>query len=450
MCGDGRIYPDGALLTDHERVQSVGKATDVVKEAQTPELVIDGAGKLVMPGLIDTHVHLAQALLRSAVPDDVDLLTWLREWVWPLQGAFDAADGRASAELCMLEMLKSGTTCFLESLLHTRYGGDGVAEAVARSGMRGCLAKTVMDVPGYASAANVLPPGMLEGHDEALQEFRRLYSRWHGREDGRLQVWLGPRTPGACSDHLYREVAQLARENETGVTMHLAEVKADIEYFAGRGTTPAKFVHDLGLTGKRRVFAHCVWLGENDQRLFAATGTSVAHCPSSNLKLGSGIAPVAQMLKSGVNVALGCDGGPSNDAYDLLREIRLAALLQKGIVLDARALTLHDAVRLATVNGAIALGLETEVGSLDAGKLADFIVVDLAGAHLAPATNPLSAVVYAGSGQDVQTVVIDGKLVVDGGRCLTLNEEKVVRAAWARAAALVERVGLNWKSRLPN
>lgn len=439
------IFERGSVVVEDDTISFVGKTDRMPEHPGSFEKVIDARGNVIMPGLIDTHVHLAQALLRGLVPDDVRLIDWLKDWVWPLQGAFDYEDGTVSAQLCMLEMLRTGTTCFVESLLHTRYGFDGIAQAALRSGMRAMLSKTVMDTPGYAGQKAIIHPTMVEDRDESLKEFKQMHDRWNGAGAGRIHVWLGPRTPGACSESLYRTVAQTAREYDTGVTMHLAEVKDDLQYFSSLETTPGEFVKRIGLTGARRVFAHCVWLPEDDMKLFAKTQTSVAHCPSSNLKLGSGIAPVSEMLELGVNVSLGCDGGPSNDDYDMIREVKLATLLQKGINLNPRALTATAALRMATVNGAKAVGQEKEIGSVEVGKKADIIIVDLQKPHLHPKTNPASTIVYSATGADVRTVMVDGKLVVEDYRVLTLDENAILRAASERAEKLVENTGKKWK-----
>lgn len=438
-------YDDGAILVEDGVITKVGRSDDVTKGVGSVDVTVDGRGCLVLPGLIDCHIHLAQALLRSLVPDDVNLIQWLKDWVWPLQGSFQVGDGRVSSELCILEMLKSGTTCFLESMLHSRYGLEGIAQVVLKSGIRGVLSKTVMDLPGYADQPVILPEGMIESREQAIKDFQALHRGWAGKGNGRIDVWIGPRTPGACTEDLYKEVASLAAETGAGITMHLAEVREDVEYFSRLRTTPSAFVEKLGMLGERRVYAHCVWLDEEDLRRFAKTGTSIAHCPSSNLKLGSGIAPVPDMLRLGVNVALGCDGGPSNDSYDLIREMKLAALLHKGGTLDSRAIRIMDVLRMATINGARALGKATEIGSLEAGKRGDFIVLDTRRPHLTPTLNPLSNLVYSAHGGDVRTVVIDGEVIVEDFRVKTMDETRILNEAQERAKALFERLGTKRK-----
>lgn len=223
-----RVIADGAVLVEGDRIAKVGKKTDLERDPSA-EFQIDANGMVLMPGLIDTHVHLAQALLRGCA-DDTSLLDWLQKYVWPLQGNFDAEDGKASAELCMLEMIKSGTTTFLESLLHSRYGFDGIAESLDASGMRGILSKTVMGLPGYGTEGSIMHPGMVEDAETCLREVEQYFKRWNGHGNGRVKVWYGARSLGGCTPDLYRRIAEGAKRLRTGITMHLSEVKEDVRY----------------------------------------------------------------------------------------------------------------------------------------------------------------------------------------------------------------------------
>ncbi|MCS7138419.1 MAG: amidohydrolase, partial [Candidatus Caldarchaeum sp.] len=375
--GSRRIIRDGCVLVDGDRIEMVGSREEVLPFSAGAE-VVDAQGCLVVPGLVDTHVHLAQALLRGVVPDNLTLIPWLRDWVWRFLGVYDQEDGKASAALCILEMLKTGTTAFIEIHLHSRYGFDGIAELVKKSGIRGVLSKTIMDMKGYAAEENIMPPSMIEDGEACIKEFKEMYRRWHGGADGRIDVWLGLRSAGAVSDKLFHEAAQLAKEYDIGITNHVAEVREDVEFYRkAYGTGVAGYLEKFDMLGERRVYAHCVWLKEEDMRKFAETGTTVAHCPSSNMKLGSGIAPVSDMLRLGVNVGLGCDGGPSNDSYDMIREMKMAACLQKVRTLDPRVISVWDVLTMATRNGARAMGKLNMLGSIEKGKKADLVIVSL-------------------------------------------------------------------------
>lgn len=437
-----RVIKDGAVLVRDDRIEYVGKAATFRKPLGV-EYEIDARGMIILPGLIDAHIHLAQALIRGCA-DDTALIDWLRKFVWPLQGSFDTDDGRTSAELCMLEMIKSGTTTFLESLLHSRYGFDGIAQSLERAGMRGILSKTVMGLPGYGNETNIMHPGMIEDPQTCLREVDAYFKRWNDQGNGRIKVWYGARSLGGCTPELYKQIGEGANRLGTGVTMHLSEVRDDVQYTQKQfGKTPAEFMDELGLVGPNVVFAHGVWLTEKEWQILANKQASVAHCPSSNMKLASGIAKLPEMMKTGVNVALGCDGGPSNNCYDMIREMKTASLLQKVRLLDPLVMNAETVLEMATLNGAKALGLDRDIGSIEVGKKADLILVSLRQPHLVPAFNPVSHLVYAADGADVRTVIIDGKIIMENRVVKTLEEERIIQEADRRATKLLERAGLD-------
>jgi 5-methylthioadenosine/S-adenosylhomocysteine deaminase len=443
--GRSRVLKSAWVWVEDGRYAKVGSAEEVRPFARHPDISIEGQGKVVMPGFVNTHVHLAQSLLRGAVPDDVRLLDWLRKWVWPLQGSFEGEDGVVSAQLALLEMIKAGTSAFVATSVNGRYDPGKVVKAVHGSGIRCALGRQVMDIPGYASEKDALPSSLVEEKEASIRSFKELHRRWNGR-DGRIWIWLSPRTPGACSDALFVEISDLLREFDSGLTMHLAEIRDDVAYFASRATTPSAFLHSRGLLRPKTVYVHCVWLSKDDILEFAKRGSTISHNPSSNMKLGSGIAPVAEMLKAGVNVTLGTDGGPSNDTYDLLRECKLAALLQKVKLSDPRAMGYLDVLRMGVTNGYKALGIGEAAGTIEEGKEADFIVFDMTRPHLVPAIDPLSNIVYAATGQDVIDLFVGGRAIMLDRKVLTLDEEEVVEKAAKRASSLFERAAIPRKS----
>jgi cytosine/adenosine deaminase-related metal-dependent hydrolase len=441
-----RIIRDGAIAIENDRIIAVGKTQDV-KRKHHADTRIHATGKVVLPGLVDCHVHLAQALIRGCA-DDVDLIPWLRDYVWRLQGRFTAEDGAASAALCIAEMLKSGTSCFLESMIHHRYGFDGIAQVVEHSGVRGCLSKLFMDLTGYAEQESIMDPGMIEEPEACIQETLAMHKKWEGAAGGRLHVWWGARTPGAVSPELYRRVAALAKERQMRITMHLAEVKADVDYTAKHfHQKPAEFARSVGMLGENVVLAHGVWFSPGEYPILASTGTHVCHCPASNAKLASGIAKIPEMLQAGISICLGCDGGPSNNAYDMFREMFLAAVINKARTLDPLTIPAETVIEMATINGAKALGLQDEIGSLEPGKKADLVLVDTRRLNLAPAYNPVSNLVYAANGSNVETVIVDGQVVVSEGHLQTLNEEDVIARAQKLGAQLLDRAGIRIQSR---
>src|SRR2546423_13386546 len=442
------IITNGAVAVTGNRIVAVGKSDALGQQYHDDERV-DVQGKVILPGLIDTHVHLAQALIRGCA-DDMALIQWLCDRVWVLQGNFTEDDGYVSARLCIAEMLKSGTTTFLESMLAHRYGFNGIAQAVEESGIRACLAGIVMDIGTYATQTNSMHPGMIEDRETSLLGVLDMNSKWEGAAGERIHVWFGPRTPGGFTYELYREMSDLARQRNMGITMHLAEVEADRIYLNERyGLSPVYYAESVGLLGPRTVLVHMVWLNQDDIAKLAGTETHVSHNPSSNSKLASGVCKVPQMLASGVNVALGCDGGPSNNDYDLIREMKLAAIIHKPVTNDPLIVPAETVLEMATITVARALGLEREIGSLAAGKKADLVVIDFNRLHTTQSLNPISTLVYAATGGEVGMVVVDGQIVVEQGQMLTMDEEEVMEQARYHAGALYRRAGIEIKPKWP-
>jgi cytosine/adenosine deaminase-related metal-dependent hydrolase len=442
MDSQRRIIKKGGIAVEDGVIVDVGKYEELDKHYKShADVLINAERDIALPGLVNTHVHLAQGLLRACA-DYLPLIPWLKDRVWPLQGNYTKEEALASARLVALEMIKTGTTSFLETGLVGRYGPDEIIEAIHATGLRAAIARHVMDLRGYATEEGVLHEGLVEAGDVSLKDTIRLYYKYHGW-DNRTWIWFGPRTPGAVSLELYREIASRARELKTGITMHLAEVREDVEYTTRYfGKKPVEFAHWLGLTGRDVVLVHVVWVTDDEIQLLARTSTNVSHNPSSNMKLASGAARVSDMLKAGVNVALGTDGGPSNNAYDLMREMKHAALLQPLRTLRADAIRAEDVLEMATIRGARALMIDHITGSIEKGKRADIIVVDYWQPHLHPLNNPVSHLVYAATGYDVKHSIIDGKLVMFNRKVLTLNEEKVIEEAEKAARSLYERAGI--------
>jgi cytosine/adenosine deaminase-related metal-dependent hydrolase len=442
MDRERRIIRDGAVAVEDGVIIDVGKREQLdEKYRRYADVLISAERDIVMPGLVNTHVHLAQGLLRACA-DYLPLIEWLRDRVWPLQGNYTKQEALASAKLVVLEMIKTGTTSFLETGLVGRYGPDEIIEMIHSTGLRAAVARHVMDLKGYATQDNILHEGLVESGDYSLKDTVRLIEKYHGW-DNRIWVWFGPRTPGAVSTELYREIAARARELKTGITMHLAEVREDVEYTVRNfGKKPVEFAHWLGLTGRNVVLVHVVWVEDSEIRLLSETETSVSHNPSSNMKLASGAARVSDMLRMSVNVALGTDGGPSNNSYDLIREMKHAALLQSLRTLRADAIRAEDVLEMATIRGARALMIDHLAGSIERGKRADIIVVDYWQPHLHPLNNPVSHLVYAASGYDVKHSIVDGRMVMFNRRVLTLSEEEILEEAERAAWSLYERAGV--------
>ena len=442
-----QIITNGAVAVEGNKITAVGKSKDVAAKYPQKRL-IDCNGNVLMPGLIDTHVHTAQAMIRGCA-DDLGLIDWLFNRVWVLQGNYDNNAGRTSASLCILEMIKSGTTAFLECMLAGRYGFDGVAEVVRQSGIKAAIGKIVMDLPSYAESDLQMYPGMVED-ETSIQDTLAAYDKWNGAADGRIQVWFGPRSPGGVTPALYDQISELARQRHMGITIHLCEVRQDLDYARSVGfRSPIEFAGAHGLLGPQTVIAHAVWTDEEDFKLMAETGSHVTHNPASNAKTATGIAPVHAMMNAGVNVSLGCDGGPSNNTYDMVRDMRMVSYLANLKGDDPTVVPAETVLEMATINGAKALGLEEQCGSIETGKRADFIIFDMDKPHLTPVYDPVSTIVYAAHGSDVDTVVIDGQIVMQNRKVLTLDEGAVLEEVGRRYQDVLKRAGLDIKPRWP-
>ncbi len=336
----------------------------------------------------------------------------------------------------------------LDVLVHSRYDFDRLAQAVDDFGMRGVLAKMVMDQAGVAQQAGVIDSGMLETEERSLAEADRAIGTWNGAAGGRIQVWYGPRVPrdpaGACSPAFYEKVARLAEEHGSGITVHLAGEKEDVPFFRREfDRLPVEFARDHGLVGPNVLLAMGCWISEEEIPILAETGTSLAHCPSANMKLASGVARVPEMLAAGVNVALGCDSGANNNCFDMVREMKAASLLHAIDRMDPRALTAEQAVEMATINGARAIGREHDLGSLEAGKQADIVLVDLDQPHTSPVLDPIANLVYCAHGGDVDTVMVAGRILMRDRTVLVADEDEILADAEERARSALKRAGVS-------
>src|SRR5262245_22073749 len=393
--------------------------------------IVDAGGGYVLPGFVQTHVHLCQTLFRGYA-DDLPLMDWLRRRVWPMEAAHTPATLRSAARLGILELLSSGTTTVLT--METVHDTDVVFEAAAESGIRATIGKCLMD-----SAAEA-PSRLQEAAMASLDESHALRARWHGAEGGRLQAAYAPRFAVSCSRELLAAVASLSAETGVLVHTHASESRDEIAIVRelSGGLSNIEYLASLELASPRLCTAHCVWVDERERHVLAEHDVKVMHCPSSNLKLGSGIAPVPEMRAGGITVSLGADGPACNNHLDMFEEMRLAALLQ-ATRLGPGALTARDALFMATRAGARTLGLEHEVGSIEAGKRADLIVVDRDRPHLLPGPDPYSTIVYAARATDVRTTIVDGDVLVDGFAPTRMDPHEIAAAASAAARELTTR-----------
>lgn len=419
----------GDLLVRDGRIENIGG------DAAEADMVIDAAGCAVMPGFIQTHIHLCQTLFRGAA-DDLALIDWLKKRVWPMEAAHTAASVRASALLGIAELIKGGTTCALtmETVNHT----EAVFETVDETGFRATVGKCMMD------KGDEVPPALHEETEASVQESLALLDTWHGRAGGRIRYCFAPRFAVSCTRELLLTVARLARERGVMVHTHASENLKECELVeTDSGLRNIAYLDSLGLSGRHVALAHCIHINEDEIEILKQTQTNVVHCPSSNLKLGSGIAPIKKMLELGVPVSLGADGAACNNRLDMFTEMRTAALLQK-VLHGPEVLPAKKALRMATIDGAKALGLELEIGSLERRKRADIVVLRLDELHSAPVPVDLaSLIVYSAQSSDVETVLINGLIVMSNRALLTIDEKKVIEEANREAKELLVRAGIN-------
>jgi 5-methylthioadenosine/S-adenosylhomocysteine deaminase len=406
-------------LIERGRIASI-LPTDSTLKTITAQEVIDGRGRVLLPGFVQTHIHLCQTLFRGAA-DDLALIDWLRNRIWPMEAAHTTDSLYASARLGITEMIRGGTTSALtmETVNHT----EAVFEAVEESGFRATIGKCMMD------KGNEVPAALREKTDQSINESLALLDRWHNRADGRIRYAFAPRFAVSCTRELLEQVARLSRERGVMVHTHASENLDEIEIVESEtGRRNIDYLNDLGLAASHVMLAHCVHLNDAEMEVLRSTGTHVAHCPSSNLKLGSGVARISEMLELGISVSLGADGAPCNNRLDMFTEMRTAALIQK-MRHGPEALPAVKVLRMATIDGARALGLGDEIGSIETGKRADLILLDLNRSHTVPCPDVVSTIVYAAESSEVETVIIDGNIVMRDRQLKTMDEQEVIREA---------------------
>jgi len=398
------------------------------------DVAIDARGAFLLPGFIQTHVHLCQTLFRGFA-DDMPLLDWLQRRVWPMEAAHSPRTLRASVQLAASELLLSGTTTALT--METVHDTDVVFETLAGTGMRAVVGKCMMDATDNA------PARLQEKTSASIDESLALKKRWDGAANGRLHAAFAPRFAVSCSRELLEAVASLSESHDTLVHTHASENRDEVDLVRRltNGYDNLDYFLDLGLMTHRLCVAHCVWVTDNDMNLLSGHDVKVTHCPGSNLKLGSGIAPVVEMRKRNICVSLGADGAACNNRLDMFDEMRLAATLQ-AVRVGPSALPARDVLWMATREGARAVGLEQEIGSIEPGKRADLILVERDRPHLAPAADPWSALVYAARGPDVRMTMVDGELLVSDFHLVRMDASAVTAEARDASVELVKRAGI--------
>ncbi|MGD9488490.1 MAG: 5'-deoxyadenosine deaminase [Calditrichaceae bacterium] len=411
----------GDILVEDRRIIRIAKNID-----EPCHEVFNAENLAVVPGFIQTHIHLCQVLFRN-MADDLRLLDWLQKKIWPFEAGHTPESLELSARLGIAELIKSGTTTILD--MGTVNHQDMIFRALAESGLRAFAGKAMMD---YGN----LPEKLKEETAWSIDESLRLLKKWHLFDDGRLQYAFAPRFALSCSDDLLTETGRLSREYDVLYHTHASENIDEVNLVRERfGVSNIQLFEKLGVADEKLCLAHCIWTDKDERALLKEKNIKVLHCPSANLKLASGIAPIPDYLADGITVSLGADGAPCNNNLDIFNEMRLAALIQKPKYGPA-SMPAFEVFKMATINGAKTLGMQNTIGSIEEGKKADLSFIDLNQVHSVPYEDIYSKMVYSSKAEDVKHVMTDGKWLMKNRELLTLNELEIIHSVNSYAAVL--------------
>lgn len=417
--GEKDVIKETSIYVEDGRIAAMGKEPAVF----TAEKVIDGKDKLAIPGLVNCHTHSYMAFMRN-VADDLSFMDWLFGTIDPIEQQMTDEDTYWGACLAILEMMKSGTTCFNDMQMNIHQ----TTRAVKESGMRAVISRGLVG----------------SGNDEAGQmRLAQAYEERDAAKDcDRLTFMLGPHAPYTCDDGFMRIVSEEAKKHQMGIHVHLSESVSEIQQIQEKyGCTPIEMADKNGLFDVPAIAAHCVQITESDMDILKAKNVSVVTNPASNMKLGNGFAPVPVMLKKGINVCLGTDGAASNNSLNMFHELSLLTLIHKGVSKTPQCVSAREGFRIGTINGAKALGLDQEIGSLEVGKKADIAILNLNTPSLTPRNNLIAGLSYSANGSEVETIIIDGKITMENRKVLTMDEELVYK----KVNDIIVRMGLDKK-----
>ena len=425
LAAHAEIIPRGAVAISQGRITALGTMANITGLFEA-EKRLNAGGGLIMPGLVNSHNHAAMTCFRG-MADDLPLMEWLTKYIFPAESQSDGDQVYWSTLLACCEMIRSGTTTFCDMYLFE----DRVAQAAKEAGMRALVGEVIYDFP----SPHYGPP------DKGLEFTERLIRDWRG--DSLVRIAVEPHALYTCSPDLLRRCRELSDRYEVSWVIHLAETQSELEEVSKKyGATPVKHLQNLDLLSPSLIACHCVWLTEEEMDILARFGVRVVHNPESNMKLASGVAPVPDLLARGIPVGLGTDGCASNNNLDLFQEMDFAAKLHKVHRLDPTVMPAQTVLEMATIGGARVLGMEKEIGSLEVGKKADIIILDLNRPHLQPVYNIVSHLVYSATGADVRDVIIDGKLVMENRKLLTIDEKAVLHKMQDIKTKILRRVSL--------
>lgn len=433
-----QVYEKGSIVVENDKIIKVGELID--SDLTDAAEIIDLKGKIVMPGLINTHVHMSQQLGRG-LADDVDLLTWLRDRIWPYESSMTEEEQYISALACCVEMIKSGVTSFAES------GGfhvDGLGRAVDEAGLRCALARSTMD------SGVGLPLSWRESTDYTLNKQEEAFEKWNNKGNGRIKYWFAIRTIFNATDELLIRTKELADRHGTGIHMHIAEIPGEIDYVKERtgGYSTVEHLSRIGFLDKNILGAHTVWLTDKEVDLFRLHNVKSSHNPAAAMRV-LGFAKVPEMLKKGVVVSIGTDGAPCNNRMDMVDEMYLTALIHKGRTLSPKTTPAETIIEMATINGAKTILREEETGSLEVGKKADLIVIDPRSIGNMPQHDPVSSIVYSMHSTNIESTMCDGRWLMKNRKVAVVSEEDILDRAEEMAEKIRKRAGIVIPDRFP-
>lgn len=409
MCSEEQVMENGYIAICDDKITYVG--TEIPK-GFTAQIIIDAKNKVVLPGFTNMHTHSPMVLLRSYA-DDLPLQEWLFDKVFPIEDKILQEDTYWLSLLAIMEMIKSGTTCFADMYFNM----EQVAKAVSKAGIRAHLSRGLQC---FNDSCNI-------SEDKRLNENIDLYNEWNGAENGRIKVGFAPHAVYTCVPRYLSGCIDIADKLGAKIHTHLSETEKETrECIKKYGKTPVEHLYDLGMFKLDTIAAHCVHVTEKDIDILAKNNVNIIYNPGSNLKLGSGISPVVRFIQKGINVALGTDGAASNNNLDIMEEIHLASLISKGVLEEPTAIKAFQALEMATVNAAKALGENDTIGRIKEGMKADLIILDTKKPHYYPVHNIVSNIVYSGKSSDIELVMIDGNIIMEKNEFKTLDFEEII------------------------
>lgn len=446
---DLRVFQNGAIVIEGDKIKAIGHADDILHHfsAVPHHSILNLNGGILLPGFVNTHVHTSQQLARG-IADDVDLITWLHHRIWPYESNMTHHDSYLSTLLCGIELIHSGVTCFAEAGGHHV---SGMATAVEQLGLRACLTQSIMD-----SGEGLPPSWSTHTTDQCIQSQKELYEKHHGTADGRIRIWLGIRQIMNSTDRLLIQTRDLARELNTGIHMHVAEIPYENQVVVDtrkvdHGTVT--YLEMIKFLQSNLLAAHSVWVNDNEISYLSEAGVKVSHCPAAAMRM-LGFAPIKKMIDAGICVSLGTDGAPSNNRMSIIDEMYLASLINKGREVfttgttDPTALPAEQVLRMATIDGAKTVLWENEIGSLEVGKKADIIVIDPSSWTMVPIHDCISSLVYCMRTENIVSVICNGKWIMKDKKILTVDEEEVIKQANQASKELLKRAGVSIPSRM--